>query len=78
MDCSTSSSSSEQTTETRQSEHYKEKNVEDDSGCNWDIEIAEFVVESFICLFPESRDGRRRVRQDTRGEYYALSMEHVC
>ncbi|CAB9517680.1 expressed unknown protein [Seminavis robusta] len=26
---------------------------EEDNGCNWDIEVLQFVVESFICLFPD-------------------------
>ena len=36
-----------------------------DDGCNWDIEVLQFVLESFILLFPEREDERRG---DRRGE----------
>ena len=43
--------------------------AEEDSRCNWDIEIITFVVDSFICLFPEKERKRStRARQDSRGE----------
>lgn len=44
-----------------------------DEGCDLDIEIIEFLVGSFIRLFPEDKhDGRRRfghrLREDSRGK----------
>jgi hypothetical protein len=30
-----------------------------DDGCNWDIEVLQFVVDSFIWMFPEREDERR-------------------
>jgi hypothetical protein len=30
-----------------------------DDGCNWDIEVLEFVVDSFIWMFPEREEERR-------------------
>lgn len=39
----------------------------EESRCNWDVEIIQFVVESFICMFPaEKKCGLRR--KDGRGK----------
>ena len=34
---------------------------EEELGCKWDVELLQFVVESFICMFPE-REGERKIR----------------
>ena len=40
----------------------------EDSRCNWDVELLQFVVESFICMFPEKEWERREIRtQNARG-----------
>ena len=54
---------------------------DEDSRCNWDIEIIQFVVESFICMFPENESGgTKRNRQDARGEFttFAWSTFLFC
>ena len=28
--------------------------------CNWDLELLEFLLDSFICIFPEREEERRR------------------
>jgi hypothetical protein len=66
MDSSSGSSST--AVEERQMECYDYDDEEEESRCNWDIEIISFVVESFICLFPDKGDDKRRVRQVGRGE----------
>jgi hypothetical protein len=69
----------------RQIRRYEAEEEEDESKCNWDIEIIQFVVESFICMFPDKLNGGRRSvarvsvpmarnRDATRGELMASTL----
>ena len=43
----------------------------EDSGCNFDVQLLEFVVESFIRMFPERDNERREIgARDPRGKQY--------
>ena len=43
---------------------------DEDSRCNWDVELLQFVVESFICMFPERQGEKRELRpRDARGTW---------
>lgn len=60
--------------ETNASHGILEEIPDEDSRCNWDIEIIQFVVDSFIRMFPENGgSGTRRTRQDARGEFATSS-----
>ena len=58
--------------ETNESNELLEGNQEADSRCNWDIEILQFVVDSFICMFPDhDGSGKKRTDKDSRGNIVA-------
>lgn len=55
---------------------YEEEQPEEDvdEGCNLDVEMIEFIVGSFIKLFPEDKRASRRqfghrLREDARGKW---------
>jgi len=52
---------------------------EPDSRCNWDIEIIQFLVESFIHMFPEGDRRRCGPPTDRRGGgTYNIHYDSFC
>jgi hypothetical protein len=58
-DISTTSSSAQKERAKMARRQRARDTTDGDDGCNWDIEVLQFVVDSFIKMFPEREDERR-------------------